>query len=186
MAGWADEKPACLHRSARTISYRVSRWFVLPWLLVFAACSNAAGPTHGPPGGSSAPEGGVGTFSENLSPDAGPIDQDADLGLACTDASPGFLAAVVPILTGCAGGELCHGFPSPPSLYGQLVGAPASDGCDAGVLVSPGSVRRSYLLHKVTGIAMCSGTDRMPPGGAMSTKDIQTIADWICSGAPDD
>ncbi len=175
-----------MHGTARTISYRVSRWFVVAWPLVAIACSNEAGPGHGPAGAAAALDGGGGTFSANLPVDAGPIDQDADLRLACTGAAPGFMASVVPILQGCAGGELCHGFPSPPSLYGQLVGAPASDGCDAGVLVSPGSLSRSYLLHKVTGIAMCPGSDRMPPGGAMAPEDIQTIADWICSGALDD
>ena len=98
------------------------------------------------------------------------------LGVACTDASPGFRAAIAPILAGCAGGELCHGFASPPFLYGQLVGATAIDGCDAGVLVDPGNLQRSYLLHKVTGNGMCPGSQRMPPGGSLATAFIQAIA----------
>jgi hypothetical protein len=158
---------------------------ILAYLLVGAtACSTASEPKDlardsAPPDASAGP-----MFFQSPSDDAG--DEDADLGIACSGAAPPFGAAVAPILAGCVGGELCHGFPSPPYLYGQLVGAPSSDGCDAGVLVAPGNIQRSYLLHKVTGIAMCPGTQRMPPGQMMSRADVQTITDWICAGAPND
>jgi hypothetical protein len=143
-----------------------------------AACSNAA------PHVSPSPDSGA---SAIFSPeDAGTFDPNADLGLACTDASPSFRGAVAPILAGCAGGELCHGFASLPFLYGQLVGARAADGCDAGVLVDPGSLQRSYLLHKLTGRGMCPGSLRMPPGAPLTPEAIQTMADWICRGAPND
>jgi hypothetical protein len=142
----------------------VSRW-VFAWLLAGAACSNASEPKNVAARSPAAPDPNAGgMFSGVFSGDAGPIDEDADLGIACSDAAPRFTAAVAPILAGCAGGELCHGFSSPPSLYGQLVGAPAYDGCDAGVLVTPANLQRSYLLHKVTGIAICSQTQRMPRG----------------------
>jgi hypothetical protein len=164
----------------------VSRWNIV-WLLAGAACSNSPAARDPPARSPTAQDpGDGGTFFDVPSGDAGPVDEDADLGITCSDAAPRFGAAVAPILGGCAGGELCHGFAPLPFLYGQLVGAPASDGCDAGVLVTPGDLRRSYLLHKVTGIAMCANTQRMPPGGAMPQADIQTIADWICAGAPDD
>jgi hypothetical protein len=156
----------------------VRRASVLPWLLFPAACSN------GPTSLSSSPD--TGTSGIFFSEDAGTFDPDADLGIACTDASPSFRAAVAPILSGCAGGELCHGFASLPYLYGQLVGARSADGCDAGVLVDPGSLQQSYLLHKVTGRGMCPGSLRMPPGAPLAPEAIQTIADWICAGAPND
>ena len=63
---------------------------VLP-LLFPAACSDAPTP-HGSP---DADTGASAIFS---SEDAGTFDADADLGLACTDASPSFRAAVAPIL----------------------------------------------------------------------------------------
>jgi hypothetical protein len=161
--------------------FPVRRLLSAPWLLVAAACSNA-GPHLAPGTDASSPDGAYEVFPAE---DAGAYDPDADLGIGCTDAMPGFRAAVAPILAGCAGGELCHGFPSPPLLYGQLVGAPAADGCDAGVLVDPGNLQRSYLLHKVTGIGMCPGSQRMPPGAMLAPESIQAIADWICAGAPD-
>jgi hypothetical protein len=164
---------------------RVSRW-VVAWVLTGAACSNGSDAKDVPARSPMAPDASGGLFFESSPGDAGPVDEDADLGIACSDAAPRFGAEVAPILAGCAGGELCHGFSSPPALYGQLVGAPAYDGCDAGVLVTPADLQRSYLLHKVTGVAMCANTQRMPPGGAMSRPDIQTIADWICVGAPND
>jgi hypothetical protein len=109
---------------------------VLPGLLFAAACSNGPGASSAD---ASLPDGSFsGIFSAE---DAGNYDPDADLGLACTDASPSFRTAVAPILGGCAGGELCHGFASLPFLYGQLVGARSTDGCDAGVLVAPGSLQ---------------------------------------------
>jgi hypothetical protein len=159
----------------------VRPFFALSWLPVATACSGAPGPAAAA-GDASLLDSGAheGLFGE----DAGTYDPDADLGLACTDAAPRFVTAVAPILDSCAGGELCHGFASPPFLYGQLVGVAAVDGCDAGVLVAPGSLQRSYLLHKLTGAGMCPNTMKMPPGGAVSPGDIQTIADWICSGAP--
>jgi hypothetical protein len=51
--------------------------------------------------------------------------------------------------------------------------------------VSPGSLEQSYLMNKLTGIGMCGGTVRMPPAGPLPPDEIQTIADWICVGAPD-
>jgi hypothetical protein len=117
--------------------------------------------------------------------EAGALDPDAAIGLGCTDASPGFEDAVAPIFAGCGGGELCHGFASPPGLYGELVGAPATDGC-GGIVVVPGSLEKSYLLRKLTGIGMCPKTQVMPPGGKLPAMQIQIIADWICAGARND
>jgi hypothetical protein len=166
-------------RSGRVLGVRP--FFALSWLLVAAACSGTPAPAAAA-GDASPSDGGAheGLFGE----EAGTYDPDADLGLTCTDAAPRFVTAVAPILDSCAGGELCHGFASPPFLYGQLVGVAAADGCDSGVLVAPGSLQRSYLLHKLTGAGMCPNTMKMPPGGAVSPGDIQTIADWICAGAP--
>jgi hypothetical protein len=115
---------------------------------------------------------------------AGPTPADAGLGFGCTGASPTFAREVTPILRGCAGAE-CHrsGF-----AYSSLVNAPSQrDGCTTRrLLVSPGSLDQSYLMNKLTGIGMCGGTARMPFGSALPTTEIQTIADWICTGAQND
>src|ERR1019366_5667210 len=162
--------------------YRVRPSLTLPWLTLAAACSSASPVSAGP----GATDGGAdgGGPEQFFTPDAGALDWDADLGLACTGASPSFTTSVAPILEGCSGGELCHGFPSPPYLYGQLVDV--VDECDAGVIVSPGSLQGSYLLHKLTGIALCPKSEQMPPNRLLPQQDIQTIADWVCSGAPND
>ncbi len=111
--------------------------------------------------------------------------------LSCSGATPSLKNDVYPILMGC-GGELCHGalafgpWGGPAGAHAQLVNAPeVRDGCDAGVLVSPGSIQNSYLINKLTGVGMCPGSMQMPRlGSPLPAKEIQTIADWICTGAP--
>jgi hypothetical protein len=157
--------------------------FAVAWLPIGAACSNAPAPVVGASGDEAAPEGGTtGIF---VATEAGHLDPDAALGLACVDASPGFTATIAPVFAGCGGGELCHGFDAPPALYRQLVDAPATDGC-GGTVVVPGSLEQSYLLRKLTGVGMCPNTGVMPPGGKLPPAEIQAIADWICAGAPND
>jgi hypothetical protein len=119
---------------------------------------------------------------------------DSGLGIECTGDSPSFANDVTPILSGCGGAELCHGGlirpggggGSGPWPYDSLVKVMASrDVCAAaGVLVEPGSLEKSYLIHKLTGVDMCPNTNRMPDlGSPLPEKEIQTIADWICQGA---
>ena len=62
------------------------------------------------------------------------------------------------------------------------------DTCDStAVRVSPGSLQKSYLMSKLTGVGMCPSTERMPLGGnPLPASDIQTMADWICQGAKND
>jgi hypothetical protein len=111
--------------------------------------------------------------------------------VSCSGATPSLKNDVYPILMGC-GGELCHGalasgpWGGPAGAHDQLVNAPeVRDGCDAGVLVSPGSIQNSYLMNKLTGVGMCPGSMQMPRlGSPLPAKEIQTIADWICTGAP--
>jgi hypothetical protein len=129
-------------------------------------------------GGGSGTDGGIGGFD-------------------CTGASPSFSKDVTPLFSSCSGSEICHGGglvhpgggtggSSSPWPYDSLVNVPASrDVCSsAGVLAKPGSLDESYLMHKLTGVDMCPGTNRMPLGGSeLPTGEIQTIADWICQGA---
>ncbi|MDP9000217.1 MAG: hypothetical protein M3O46_08920 [Myxococcota bacterium] len=87
---------------------------------------------------------------------------------SCSGASPSFKTTVFPILSQC-GGELCHGstllgpWGGAANAYAQLVNVPSTrDGCDAGLLVSPGHVDNSYLVNKLTGIGMCRVPTKCP------------------------
>jgi cytochrome c5 len=53
---------------------------------------------------------------------------------------------------------------------------------DNGPVVIAGDVKNSLLAQLVQGI----NGKTMPPQGGLSQEDIQTILDWITSGAPND
>lgn len=86
----------------------------------------------------------------------------------------------------------CHGGVSPAegmslaagSSYAALVGVTAEQCNDGRKRVAPGKPSQSYLLDKVMGVDMCFGT-KMPKMGMLSQAQVQTISDWICTGAPD-
>jgi hypothetical protein len=132
--------------------------------------------------------GDIGTTGDSGVPE--PDASDAGVGsFVCSGASPKFAADVSPILSSCAGGELCHGGLATKSWpYVELVNYKAvRDTCDSSnVLVTPGSLDKSYLMHKLTGVGMCPQTNRMPMGTPLPDEKIQTIADWICQGAQND
>jgi|HubBroStandDraft_5_1064220.scaffolds.fasta_scaffold195735_2 hypothetical protein len=108
---------------------------------------------------------------------------DNSLGVECSSAHPSYTSDVAPILaSNCGGGEECHGVPTRESMVGTTLG---EDDCDlATVDVFPGSLEKSYLMHKLTGVDMCPATSTMPLGSMLPQADIQTFADWICEGAP--
>jgi hypothetical protein len=113
---------------------------------------------------------------------------DGGLTVHCSGASPGFSSQVHPILEGC-GGEMCHGGLIQGGsvwAYDTLVNVHATrDTCNSGlVLVTPGSLDQSYLINKLTGVGMCATTSSMPIGNPLPQNEIQLVADWICSGAP--
>jgi hypothetical protein len=152
-----------------------------------SAGGGSGGGTRG--SGGSSHTGGSSTGGQDAGADAsdGSIDGsiDGSVGVSCSGASPSFANDVHPILQGCAG-ELCHGDIGPAWPYQRLVNVPVSrDTCDpSALIVKPGSLEESYLVHKLTGIGMCSGTARMPSAGSpLPSQKIQTIADWICQGA---
>lgn len=111
---------------------------------------------------------------------------------ACQYPQYGFGADVYPILkaSGC-GTAACHGgvrpaealdLSSEASAYDDLVGVAASE-CGARQRVEPGAPDASYLVNKVTGVDMCSGS-RMPKTGAALTRDeVDLLRAWIGAGA---
>jgi hypothetical protein len=116
--------------------------------------------------------------------DAEPSDAGAPADAAVTS----FANDVTPLFTSCGAGEFCHAsngdagaFP-----YDQLVNYNVDrEMCSgAGVRVFPSDLHKSYLINKLIGLGMCTGTDQMPMTGDPFTLDqVQTVANWICEGA---
>jgi hypothetical protein len=70
------------------------------------------------------------------------------------------------------------------SSYAELYDQPSGD-CPATKLVKPGSPNESYLMHKLEGSGPCFVGTRMPKTmPALAADKLQTVRDWISSGAP--
>ncbi len=67
--------------------------------------------------------------------------------------------------------------------YGNLVGVPAAECSDGRLRVAPGSPSTSYLIEKLTGVAMCSGNMMPARGSSISSPSLALIESWICEGA---
>jgi len=65
----------------------------------------------------------------------------------------------------------------------KLVNVAAAECSDGRKLVLPGQPATSYLVEKLMGVNLCFGT-QMPKAGSIVTAEVQTIANWICEGAP--
>jgi hypothetical protein len=70
------------------------------------------------------------------------------------------------------------------SSYGALVDVPSSSACTSTVRVSPGATAKSYLMNKLTGNGICSGTQMPKTGASLPPAQLQIISGWICEGAP--
>lgn len=110
----------------------------------------------------------------------------------CTYPSKSFGADIYPIFTRASCGKsACHAGAQPAekldlssesTSYAELVNVGAEQ-CTNKLLVAPGSPSNSYLVNKLTGTDMCSGS-RMPKGGSsLSNGDIESVRVWIGSGA---
>jgi hypothetical protein len=102
-----------------------------------------------------------------------------------------FASQVQPIFTtNCTSG--CHSGTRPAagmslasgSAYANLVNVRASSTCTTLVRVSPGAVAMSYLMNKLTGVGICSGSQMPKAGGSLPSSQLQAINGWICEGAP--
>jgi hypothetical protein len=67
--------------------------------------------------------------------------------------------------------------------FGNLVNVLASQCNDGRMRVMPGQPSASYVIQKMMGMNMCFGT-KMPKTGGVTSAEIETVADWICAGAP--
>jgi hypothetical protein len=83
--------------------------------------------------------------------------------------------------TGCHGGNKpAEGLnlSSKTTAQANLVGV-TSDQCTTKKLVVAGEPTQSYLINKLTGVGMCSGS-QMPKGGAAVTAaELDKIRAWI-------
>jgi hypothetical protein len=71
----------------------------------------------------------------------------------------------------------------PGKSFASMVNVKATECSDGRFRVKPGAPDASYLVDKLNGVDLCSGT-RMPKSGGVSSGEIQTIVNWICAGAP--
>jgi hypothetical protein len=103
-----------------------------------------------------------------------------------------FAGQVQPILTGSCASAGCHTGNRPAgslalsagAAYGALGNVAASSSCTSLVRVSPSAAGRSYLMNKLTGTGICSGTQMPKTGTSLSAAQLQIISTWICEGAP--
>jgi hypothetical protein len=102
-----------------------------------------------------------------------------------------FASQVQPIFSAsCTNG--CHSGTRPAagmslasgSAYANIVNVRASSTCTTMVRVSPSSVAGSYLMNKLTGVGICSGSQMPKAGSSLPSAQLQLISSWICEGAP--
>lgn len=70
------------------------------------------------------------------------------------------------------------------AAYANLVGVAARE-CTGGRLrVKAGDPATSYVMDKLMGVDLCFGTQMPKTGVSLPQSQIETIAAWICEGAP--
>jgi hypothetical protein len=81
-------------------------------------------------------------------------------------------------------------FETPEGTYAYLVGKTSTQCADGRLNVDPGNPENSYLIDKIINQDLCGGKPMPRTYGGEWTPlpdaDVQTIYDWICSGAKDD
>jgi len=106
-------------------------------------------------------------------------------------ASVSFAGQIQPIFTSNCAGFGCHTGVKPAGnmnlsagkAYGSLVNVATSDCSGSKKRVVPGDPTQSYIMNKLTGQGICTGT-KMPKIGSISQASINDISNWICAGAP--
>ncbi|MEP7124583.1 MAG: hypothetical protein ABJE95_26885 [Byssovorax sp.] len=139
-------------------------------------------------GGDASTTGAGGAGGSGGSPPLGPF--------VCSGVVVKFAADVAPVFNGCSGGDACHalaaGFQTPAKSYAYLVGQMTNECMDGRLRATPGDPEHSYVIDKLTGHNLCSGSG-MPKGFGVNGKwkprpaaEIQKVYDWICTGAKND
>jgi hypothetical protein len=102
-----------------------------------------------------------------------------------------FANQVLPMLVAECTGAGCHSGKMPQQglsltatdAYRNLVGV-ASSQCTGKIRVKAGSVADSYVVNKLTGVGICSGTLMPKADTALTGAQLDLIRNWICQGAP--
>lgn len=165
-----------------------------------SATSASTSTTTGAGGsGSTSSTGGVGgaiTSGTGAGGAGGSVGADELGPFTCSGVIVTYAADVAPLFAGCSGGNGCHsiatGFQTPTSTYAYLVGQ-ESNGCmDGRLRVAPGDPEHSYVINKLANHDLCGGSG-MPKGPGFKgvwkprpESEVQTIYDWICTGAKND
>lgn len=113
------------------------------------------------------------------------------IGGSCVGCGPpvSFAAQVQPIFnasctTGCHSGNRPAGGVALGSgvAYAEMVNVAST--CRGLKHVAPGSPQTSYLINKLVGMGMCSGSIMPKAGGELPQAQIDLVRAWICQGAP--
>lgn len=106
-------------------------------------------------------------------------------GLSCSGQTPAIAAVAQITNKSCTTGVGCHtAMASAPGMYDMLVNRIAEECLDNRLMIKPGDPEHSYVIHKITNHNVCTGQTMPKDGALLPAADIQTIYDWICSGAP--
>jgi hypothetical protein len=108
----------------------------------------------------------------------------------CTGGPVSF-SQVASILDDDCANSGCHSGVSPKEglnltaakAYAELVNVKAAQCTDGRMLVPTGSTGASYLLQKLNGSNLCSGTQMPKAGVKLPASDMALIEAWICNGA---
>jgi len=98
---------------------------------------------------------------------------------------------VQPIFTANCTSNGCHSGARPAQslsleagkAFAELVNVASSE-CSARPLVKPGAPAGSYIVDKLLGTNLCSGSQMPKAGSSIPSAQIDTIRNWICQGAP--
>jgi hypothetical protein len=104
-----------------------------------------------------------------------------------------FARDVQPIFTASCVAAGCHSGARPKEelslvageAYAELVGVATNQCGGARTLVEPGNGGASYLMQKLLGVDLCSGSQMPKAGQSIPVSELETISNWICQGAPD-
>jgi hypothetical protein len=111
----------------------------------------------------------------------------------CGTTTVSFMKDIQPVFTASCTSAGCHTGMRPKEglsldagkAYAELVNVATSQ-CGGGrILVKAGDAGQSYLMQKLLGSDLCSGSQMPKAGQSIPSAELALISDWICQGATD-